>query len=372
MRGYICLSFFCAVLTFVSPAAPSAAENAAEYRAPVTSAKLGPVPPGQPAQSGAAGAAGPAAGALPGQAQNGSPQPQATGQPSGPDQPGQAAPGQNASGQNGLGQYAPGQAVPGQPTPWPASSPSGAMMPYSALGGLPPSSEPSSSTAAAPAANPATNPVANPAASVPVNPSAGFAPPPLPPAGYVPGYAPPPLPPAGYVPGYAPPPGYVPGPYPPAAAFDGQGQGGDVVYGTGQLQGNNFDDRGSVSQYRDPLTGDIVTSVVPPSQQEQPDYGTIFVAPQIYPNGRPWGPGPYGPMPRPGQPYVSPSVTWQPGMPADKHRHRHDDRRPEGRGYDDGYGRRSSDRYDARPDPQGYAPYDQRDADRSRDGRERR
>ena len=79
MRGYICLSFFCAVLTFVSPAAPSAAENAAEYRAPVTSAKLGPVPPGQPAQSGAAGAAGPAAGALPGQAQNGSPQPQATG-----------------------------------------------------------------------------------------------------------------------------------------------------------------------------------------------------------------------------------------------------------------------------------------------------
>lgn len=365
MRGYIYLSFFCAVLTFVSPDAPRAAENtpenAAEYRAPVTSAKLGPVSPHQPAQSGAAGAAGPAAG-VPGQTQNGSPQPQTAGQPTGQGQPGQAAPGQNASGQNGAGQYAPGQTGPGQPTPWPPSSPSGTMMPYSALGALLPVSDPASSPSAAPAANPAdnpaVNPAANPAASAPVNPAAGFAPPPLPPAGYVPGYAPPP--------------GYAPGSYPPAAAFDAQGQGGDVVYGTGQLQGNNFDDRGSVSQYRDPLTGDIVTSVVPPSQQDQPDYGTIFVAPQIYPNGRPWGPSPYGPMPRPGQPYVSPSVTWQPGMPADKHRHRHDDRRHEERGYDDGYGRHSGDRYDARPGPQGNAPYDQRDADRSRDGRERR
>ena len=217
-------------------------------------------------------------------------------------------------------------------------------MPYSSLGAQPaPASPPDSSSI----------PAGGAASNAPAMPGSAAAP------GYEPGYNP------GYAPdsASAPAPNYAPGyvPY-PAAPYTG-GQGGDVVYGTSQLQGDNFNDRGIATQYRDPRTGDIVTSVVPPSPPEQQNFGTIFVAPQIYPDGNNWGGNSYVPTPRPGQPYTQPPVTWQPPPPS-HNRPRHDDRR-----HDD---RRHDDRYDARPGAQGNSPYDPRDADRSRDGRERR
>ena len=233
--------------------------------------------------------------------------------------------------------------------------------------------------------------------------------------GYNPGYAPGavPQPAPNYEPGYVPYPSapypsatYPSGPY-PSAPYSGA-QGGDVVYGPGQLQGENYNDRGIATQYRDPQTGDIVTSVVPPAPPEQQNYGTFFIAPQIYPDGNQWGGNPYVPMPRPGQPFMQPPVTWQP-PPPDYNRHRqpdrrHSDGRPDDRRHDDRYDGhyngpppapypgqhsgqypgqypgqhsgqhdpRSGDRYDTRPGQQGNSPYDHRDADRSRDGRERR
>ena len=48
MRRYAGLYIFCAVLTFVCSGASLAADGAAEYRAPVTGVKLGPVQPAQP------------------------------------------------------------------------------------------------------------------------------------------------------------------------------------------------------------------------------------------------------------------------------------------------------------------------------------
>ncbi|MTJ94311.1 MAG: hypothetical protein F8N36_15825 [Desulfovibrio sp.] len=365
MRGYASLYFFCAVLTFVSPAAPNAAENAAEYRAPVAGAKLGPVAPVQPAPQ-----------AQPGQQGNAAAQ--AAGQPS---QAGGLAAAQNQNAPYTGGQNPPsGQpsapmqpGTAGAPAPWP----SGGMMPYSSIGGLP---------ATAPQPDASGMPAAAQAPDTPAAP------------GYDPGYAP--YPPAPYPANPYPAGQYPAAPY-PSAPYSG-GQGGDAVYGTSQLQGENFNDRGLATQYRDPQTGDIVTSVVPPSPPEQQNYGTIFVAPQIYPDGNNWGGNPYGPMPRPGQPYMQPPVMWQPPpqyvRPADPDRHRHSDRRHDDRRHDDRYdGRyngtppppppnqgqypgqypgqhdfRGGDRYDSRQGPQGNSTYDQRDADRSRDGRERR
>ena len=378
MRGYVSVIFFCAVLTFVSLVAPNAAENAAEYRAPATGAKLGPAQPVQPAQQGGAtqqGASGASSAVVQPPSQ---PPSQLTGQP--------IAGGQAAA--------PPQTSAAGGPTPWP----SGGMVPYSSIGGLPapaaPATPADSSTAPA-----ALAPTA-PSAAGPAVGSAG--------SGYDSGYN------SGYAPGTMPPsmpnsqPGYAPYSSGPNAAAPYSGtQGGDVVYGTSQLQGDTFTDRGIATQYRDPQTGDIVTSVVPPSPPEQQNYGTFFVAPQIYPDGNPWGGNNWGgnsyvPMPRPGQPYMQPPVTWQP-PPPDHNRHkptdrRHDDRR-DGRHdgpppapyqgqypgqhpgqyqgqypgqYPGQHAPRSGDRYDARPDQQGHSPYDQRDADRSRDGRERR
>ena len=404
MRGYFGLFFFCAVLTFVSPVAPHAAENAAEYRAPVTGAKLGPAQPLQPAPSAAqpqtAGQP-PQSGALPA-AQNGSssgaPYTGVQNQPAAPS--GAQAPGQPGfSGQSGFsGQPAQAQqAAPqaGGPAPWPSA---GGMMPYSALGALPaPASPPDAANQppAAPGFNGADM-AGSPAAPATAQPPA-------------PGYAPVPSPPYGQ--GSAP---YPAAPYPasPYPATPGYGGQGDITYGTSQLPGDTFNDRGIVTQYRDPQTGDIITSVVPPSPPEQQNYGTFFVAPQIYPDGNQWGGNPNGPMPRPGQPYMPPTVIWQPGMqtvmPPDHNRHRHDDRRHDNRRHDERYDgslppppppppphqgsysgpyagphdarngaygggdRRHDERYDPRPGQQGTSPYDQRDADRSRDGRERR
>ena len=379
MRGYASVIFFCAVLTFVSLAAPNAAENAAEYRAPVTGAKLGPAQPvlpapqGGPTQQGALGAS-----SAPAQ-----PPAQLTGQP--------AAGGQTA---------APLQTgAAGGPTPWP----SGGMVPYSSIGGLPapttsatPADSSSMPAAQAPNGPSAAGPAAGPAGS---GYDFGYN------SGSAPGTMPPPMP--NSQPGYAP---YSPAPYssgPNAAAPYTGTQGGDAVYGTSQLQGDTFTDRGLATQYRDPQTGDIVTSVVPPSPPEQQNYGTFFVTPQIYPDGNPWGGNnwggnPYVPMPRPGQPFMQPPVTWQP-PPPDHNRHRPPDRRHDDRHdgpppaphqgqypgqypgqhpgqyqgqypgqYPGQHDPRSGDRYDPRSGQQGHSPYDQRDADRSRDGRERR
>ena len=350
MRRYASLFFFCAVLTFVSSVAPMAAENAAEYRAPVTGAKLGPAQPApqapsvQPAPQGAANAT-----------------PQIAGQPAAPGQQGvsgqASAPGQSTF--SGQAAAAPQMGAASGPAPWP----SGGMMPYLSLGAQPaPASPPDSSTI--PAGGAASNAAAMPGSAAVPGYESGYNPSYAP--GYAPDYAPTPAP--SYAPGYVP---YPAAPYPaapyPAAPYAG-GQGGDVVYGTSQLQGDNFNDRGIATQYRDPRTGDIVTSVVPPSPPEQQNFGTIFVAPQIYPDGNNWGGNSYVPTPRPGQPYTQPPVTWQP-PPPDHNRPRHSDRRPDDRRHDD---RRHDDRYDARPGAQGSSPYDQRDADRSRDGREKR
>ena len=381
MRGYASLFFFCAVLTFVSPVAPHAAESAAEYRAPVTGAKLGPAQPVQPAPT----TGQPQSGALPA-AQSGSssggqnqphaqPMAQPPGQPEFSGQP--AAPAQPSAPQAGAA---------GVPAPWPSA---GGMMPYSSLGARPGPDAPPAPSDFSPAAPASTGADMAGSAAAP-----GAV---LPPA---PGYAP------NYVPDYAPAPSqqYAP-------AYGGQG---DRTYGTSQLQGDNFNDRGIATQYRDPQTGDIITSVVPPSPPDQQNYGTIFVAPQIYPDGNQWGGNPHGPMPRPGQPYMPPAVIWQPGiqpgMQPDHNRHRHSDRGHNNRRHDDrydaptpvpppapyqgphsgprdyrggaygggdsrhegAYGNRAGDRYDTRPGQQGNSPYDQRDADRSRDGRERR
>lgn len=364
MRRYAGLYIFCAVLTFVCSGASLAADGAAEYRAPVSGVKLGPVQvaqPEPPAAPGQPSLENPAAQQLPG--------PQPGQQPN--QQPGQQAAGPSPALRT---------AASGQPTPWPNA---GGVAPYSSFGSLPGPAD-----APAPAPAPSAAPVPNPA----------DVPPPAPAPGFAPEYAP------GYGPGYA--------PY-PAPAPGWQGQGDSVVSGTGQLQGENFNDRGIATQYRDPQTGDIVTSVVPPAPPDQQNYGTFFVAPQIYPDGTPWGPNPHGPMPRPGGPswpgqQNMPPVIWQPAPPPDHNGPRHDDRRHDDRRYDDrrnddrphdgrydgprreqhdsrdgGYNgsnrprdnshdQRGDDRYNPRPGNQGDSQYDPRGADRNRDGRERR
>lgn len=344
MRRYVGLYIFCAVLTFVCSGATLAADGAAEYRAPVTGAKLGPVQPAQPSQSGL-----PAASGQVPEEKSASPQ-----QPVA--QPGQPAAGPSSALQS---------ATSGQPAPWPAA---GGMAPYSSFGSLPGQAE-----VPAPAPAPAAAPVPNPAVVPPPAPTPGIAP--------------------ESGPGYA--------PYP---APGWQGQGGSVVSGTSQLQGENFNDRGIATQYRDPQTGDIITSVVPPAPPEQQNYGTFFVAPQIYPDGNQWGSNPYGSMPRPGGPswpgqQNMPPVIWQPAPQPDHNRHRHDDRRHDDRQYDNrhyddrrhdgrydgprrdqhdsrdgGYShdQRGDDRYNSRPGSQGDSQYDPSGVDRGRDGRERR
>ena len=355
MRRYVGLYIFCAVLTFVCSGATLAADGAAEYRAPVTGAKLGPVQPAQPGQSMQPAASG----QVPEEKSASPPQPVA--------QPGQPAAGSSS---------ALPSATSGQPAPWPAA---GGMAPYSSFGSLPGPAE-----APAPAPAPAAAPVPNPAVVPPPAPTPGIAP------ESGPGYAPYPAPAPGW-----------------------QGQGGSVVSGTSQLQGENFNDRGIATQYRDPQTGDIITSVVPPAPPEQQNYGTFFVAPQIYPDGNQWGSNPYGSMPRPGGPSWPgqqnlPPVIWQPAPQPDHNRHRHDDRRHDDRQYDNrhyddrqhdgrydgprrdqhdsrdgGYSspgrprgnshdQRGDDRYSPRLGSQGDSQYDQSGVDRGRDGRERR
>ena len=150
---------------------------------------------------------------------------------------------------------------------------------------------------------------------------------------------------------------------------EGAGGNRDVVSGTEQLEGGDSEESGYVRQYRDPETGDIVTSVVPP-KQPQPDYGTFFIAPQIYPNRpRPHNSG--GTYPGgsawSGQQDAPPTVIWLPGGQQANPQHRPDRSRKSRRhadeyGGDAGYGR------DGRPD----AYHDGRNSGRSRNGEEDR
>lgn len=104
---------------------------------------------------------------------------------------------------------------------------------------------------------------------------------------------------------------------------------GDVYNSTNDSAGYN----GFAGTWRDPETGDIITSVIAP-RQPQPEQNTpVIVAPQIYPGeNRPYppGPGPYppyppgppprphpnpgphpGPWPHPAPPRPSPVPPWQ-------------------------------------------------------------
>ena len=157
---------------------------------------------------------------------------------------------------------------------------------------------------------------------------------------------------------------------PYSSLSQGAGRNGDVVFGTEQLDGGDSEESGYVRQYRDPETGDIVTSVVPP-KQPQPNYGTFFIAPQIYPDRR-WPRNPGGSYPGgsvwPGGQAAPPNVIWLPGgqqaNPPHRHERPHKNRRhADEYGGDAGYGR------GGRPD----ASYpDGRNSGRSRNGEEDR
>ena len=319
MRRYVGLNIFCAVLTLVFSGASFAAESAGEYRAPITGAKLGPVQPVERAQ--------PAQPAMPAQ-------------PASPAASGQAA--------AAAGAFAPSQsAAAGQPTPWP----SGGMAPYSSFGSMPGAAAGSASGSGPnPGPNSGSNsgPMYNQnsgaSATSPMNSPAGVASN----VGGMTGTAAAPQSAPSQSAGPSPAPGYAPYASP-----------GAVLSGTGQME-NYGEDRGIATQYRDPQTGDIITSVVPPSPPEQQNYGTFFIAPQIYPDGNQWGGNYNGSMPRPGQQYMPP-VIWQPGTQQDNNRHRNDDRR---------HDRRSDNRYSNRPGSQGDSSYDQRGSGKGRDGGE--
>lgn len=70
-----------------------------------------------------------------------------------------------------------------------------------------------------------------------------------------------------------------------ALAANAGGQGDDAVtFGTSQLESPHFSDKGQAQQWRDPETGDIVTSVVPPRAPQEDPYGQMLLLPQVYPD----------------------------------------------------------------------------------------
>lgn len=95
------------------------------------------------------------------------------------------------------------------------------------------------------------------------------------------GLLPPALPPAGERPSAAAPGRAQSAPSP--GLYAGVPEEGDILYGTSRLEGSHFESRGHVRHMRDPRTGDIVTSVLPPPPPAARDYGTVIVAPQLYP-----------------------------------------------------------------------------------------
>lgn len=163
-------------------------------------------------------------------------------------------------------------------------------------------------------------------------------------------------------------------PYTPTP--DSARQSRDVIYGTSQIEGGDTSESGHVSQYSDPETGDIITSVVPPKQPQQ-DYGTFFIAPQIYPDRRRPSSGSYpGGSAWSGQQTAPPMIMWAPGVqtyPPRSHERHRKERRHADEGYgDSGYGTgRSAPNghgggYDRGRLPDG-SPYDRRDAGKKHD-----
>ena len=109
--------------------------------------------------------------------------------------------------------------------------------------------------------------------------------------------------------GASPPPPSVHNEYNNSTVYNGD------VYTSNAAPGSN----GFAGTWRDPETGDIITSVIAPRQPQPQEWNTpVIVAPQIYPGGgRPYPPGsglqpPYTPGPPP-RPYPKPHPGFQPG-----------------------------------------------------------
>jgi hypothetical protein len=91
--------------------------------------------------------------------------------------------------------------------------------------------------------------------------------------------------------------------------------------GTADLQGSNFSDQGQVRQWRDPQSGDSITSVTPPHQPQQQNPNFLFIAPQIYPQ-MPYGPDGQRPQPLPPG-WNAPGHSGRPGGPGHNGPNRH-------------------------------------------------
>ena len=58
----------------------------------------------------------------------------------------------------------------------------------------------------------------------------------------------------------------------------------DIVFGTSRLEGSHFLSRGRVRHWRDSVTGDIITHVVPPPPPAVQQHEPLLIAPRIYPD----------------------------------------------------------------------------------------
>lgn len=93
-----------------------------------------------------------------------------------------------------------------------------------------------------------------------------------------------------------------------AAAAEREAAKDDAVsFGTGQLASPHFSRKGQAEQWRDPDTGDVVTSVVPPRSSRDERDTFLLVAPQVYPDvpampGEVWGGGAHEGLRRPDLP----------------------------------------------------------------------
>ncbi len=58
----------------------------------------------------------------------------------------------------------------------------------------------------------------------------------------------------------------------------------DIVFGTSRLEGSHFSSRGHVRHWRDPVTGDIITHVIPPPPTGAQQHEPLLIAPRVYPD----------------------------------------------------------------------------------------
>lgn len=102
---------------------------------------------------------------------------------------------------------------------------------------------------------------------------------------------------------------------PPVQSPDVQSQyNNSNVYNNTTVYNNADGYNGFAGTWRDPETGDIITSVIAPRPPQQPNWGApMFVAPQIYPAYT----DPPGPLPQPPRPHPSPPGPnpYPPGPP---------------------------------------------------------